>query len=295
MKKLLLSIISIIMIICFSATAFAASGKEPKKGTVSLNQKSIILYAYEEGADIAKGFNQSYKLKASTSKGYIVKDYIWSSSNTEIAEVSSDGTVMAKAPGTATITVKSYNGKASASCKVTVYMYYNLSHEGFCSQGCLHTGDTQNWNKIMQDSHLGNNFKLTFSSSNTKVATISSKGILKAKAPGKATITIKDKTSNTSLSFRVEVRKPATIELNKTKITLNVKKTSKLTLDISGDVEATYNMLAHKTLQWVSSNPKVATVDSNGVITAKAPGTAKITAISFGDKTMGTCTVTVKK
>ena len=47
-----------------------------------------------------------------------------------------------------------------------------------------------------------------------------------------------------------------------------------------------------KTVAWTSSNDAVATVDANGVVTAKAEGTATITATADG-KT-ATCTVTVK-
>ena len=50
-------------------------------------------------------------------------------------------------------------------------------------------------------------------------------------------------------------------------------------------------LMANKTVTWVSSNPKVATVDANGKVTAVGTGTAVITAVAGSDT--ATCNVTV--
>ncbi len=73
----------------------------------------------------------------------------------------------------------------------------------------------------------------------------------------------------------------ATIKLNKTKATLNIGKTT--TLSVTGTA---------KTVKWSSDKKSVATVTSKGKVTAKAPGTAKITATI--DSKKYTCTITVK-
>lgn len=79
-------------------------------------------------------------------------------------------------------------------------------------------------------------------------------------------------------AFSVEA---ATIKLNKTKATLNIGKTT--TLSVTGTT---------KTVKWSSNKKSVATVTSKGKVTAMAPGTAKITATI--DSKKYTCTITVK-
>lgn len=76
------------------------------------------------------------------------------------------------------------------------------------------------------------------------------------------------------------------VALDKTSAELQVGKTLTLTATVTPD-NAT-----DKAVAWTSSNDAVATVDANGVVTAKAEGTATITATASG-KT-ATCTVTVK-
>ena len=76
------------------------------------------------------------------------------------------------------------------------------------------------------------------------------------------------------------------VALDKTSAELQVGKTLTLTATVTPD-NAT-----DKAVAWTSSNDAVATVDANGIVTAKAEGTATITATA-GGKTV-TCTVTVK-
>ena len=78
----------------------------------------------------------------------------------------------------------------------------------------------------------------------------------------------------------------SSVALDKTSATLQVGKTLTLTATVTPD-NAT-----DKAVAWTSSNDAVATVDANGVVTAKAEGTATIIATA-GGKT-ATCTVTVK-
>ena len=76
--------------------------------SVSLNKTSLALE-----------IGRTYTLIKTVSPSNAVTSYTWSSSNTSVATVDSNGKVTAKASGTATITVKTSNGK-TATCKVTV-------------------------------------------------------------------------------------------------------------------------------------------------------------------------------
>ena len=100
--------------------------------SVSLNKTSLTL-------DVGK----SYTLTKTVSPSNAATSYTWSSSNTSVATVDGNGKVTAKASGTATITVKTSNGK-TANCKVTV----NLPTPQITSLSNTTGGIKISWNKV---------------------------------------------------------------------------------------------------------------------------------------------------
>ena len=100
--------------------------------SVSLNKTSLTL-------DVGK----SYTLTKTVSPSNAVTSYTWSSSNTSVATVDGNGKVTAKKAGTATITVKTSNGK-TATCKVTV----NLPTPQITSLSNTTGGIKISWNKV---------------------------------------------------------------------------------------------------------------------------------------------------
>ena len=100
--------------------------------SVSLNKTALTL-------DVGK----SYTLTKTVSPSNAVTSYTWSSSNTNVATVDKNGKVTAKASGTATITVKTSNGK-TATCKVTV----NLPAPQITSLTNTSGGIKISWNKV---------------------------------------------------------------------------------------------------------------------------------------------------
>ncbi len=133
---------------------------------------------------------------------------------------------------------------------------------------------------------------ITWTSKNTAVATVSTTGVVTAKADGTAVITAKTKDGNIERTCTVTVATPATfvtsVTLNKSTLTLTKYDTSILTATVL-PTNAT-----NKTLTWTSSNTSVATVDGDGKVTAVGPGTATITAKSNdGSNKSATCAVTV--
>ena len=79
------------------------------------------------------------------------------------------------------------------------------------------------------------------------------------------------------------------ITLNKTELVLEEEASETLVATINPS-----NTTDDKTLNWISSDEAVATVDQNGTIVAKQPGTAIITVTTTNDKT-AICEVTVTK
>lgn len=134
------------------------------------------------------------------------------------------------------------------------------------------------------------NKTLVWTSSNTKIATVSN-GVVKGVKAGRVIITAKTTDdSNISATCTVTVKQPVTrISLSK-KATMYTGK--KLTLKAKANPANASN----KALTWKSSNTKIAKVASNGVVTGVKAGTVKITATAKdGSRKSATCTVTVRQ
>lgn len=198
------------------------------------------------------------------------KSVVWTSSNNAIATVSSDGVVTAKAAGTVTITA-SANG-VSATAQVTVKVpSLTLSK----SSGAVAVGG-----KITIGATSDPAGKITYKTSNKKIATVSSKGVVKGIKVGTAKITV---TSNgISKTYKVTVKKQ-TLTLKKSSATITAGKTITINATASPTGTITYK----------TSNKKVATVNSKGVVKGVKAGTATITVKCNG--VTKTYKVTVKK
>ena len=133
---------------------------------------------------------------------------------------------------------------------------------------------------------------VTYKTSNKKVATVNAKGKITAKKKGTATITIYSKADKKkTCKIKVTVGTPVTkVKLNKTKANLNVGKSLTLKTTLSPKKPS------NKGIIWKSSNTKIATVTSKGVVKAKKAGMVKITATAKdGSGKKAVCKITVKK
>lgn len=157
--------------------------------------------------------------------------------------------------------------------------------------GSIVEGETLKLTAIVSPKEATNP-ELTWSSSNSSVASVAGDGVITAIAEGSATITAAAVDgSNVKATCEITVTKrviPVTkIELNETAITLKKDETAQLTAVITPS-DATY-----QTVTWASDKTDVATVDANGKVTAKAAGEAKITATSTEGIVSNACVVTV--
>lgn len=130
------------------------------------------------------------------------------------------------------------------------------------------------------------NTKVDWKSKNESVARVSQDGVVTAVAAGTAVITAS--ADGISAECTVTVTPPAkSVRLDKDTLTLSVGGAETLTASVKPD------SLTDKNVTWSTSDAAVATV-ANGVVTAKAPGTATITAALKTDNTIkATCQVTV--
>lgn len=233
---------------------------------------------------------RAYLYTGSSSDYYFI---VWMSSNPTVATVDGDGKVTGRSAGTATITAISDRGDRAA-CKVTVT---KESAEGEAKKPALDQSSLSFALKY-DDLHPTKQLKLInndhsfiyvyqWLSSNPEVATVDGNGLVTAQGTGGATITA-------LASNGQAVRCTVTVTSDIGRVTLNKNdllfKTvgSKETLTASVALESGGSV----PITWVSSNPGVATVDPNGVVTAVADGEAKITALSPEGR-FDTCSVLV--
>ncbi len=210
----------------------------------------------------------------------------WTSSNTNVATVSSAGKVTGINPGTCTITVTTKDGGYKSTCTVTVYKKVSVTSLTLdSSKLTMNKGDSTTILATITPANASEK-TITWSSTDTTVATVSSKGVVTAKATGTTVITALTKDGNFLQQCKVTVEQAVTsVKLSATEVKLSVGKTKTLKATVSPS-DAT-----NKKVTWSSSNEKVATVSSSGVVTAKAKGTATITAKTKDGGYVAVCTI----
>lgn len=271
-----------------SATVFAPEKQEStcdfcgEKTTKTVGEKltpTVKLTATK----LALKTKQSVTVRATgLAKGDYVKS--WTSSKKSVATVDKNGKITATSKeGTAVITVTLASGK-TAKVTVTVKMIRTTKLTKVPKTLSLTTGKKYTLKPVVTPSNSQE--KVTYKSSNTKIATVSSTGVITAKKVGKVTITVQSGKQKATVTLTVK-KAPAlkVIKNVPTKKTITKGKTYTLKPQL-------YPSGAIAKITYTSSNKSVATVDSKGKITAKKKGTAVIT-VKAG-KFTAKCKVTVK-
>lgn len=213
---------------------------------------------------------------------------VWTSSNEKVATVDTKGKVQALTPGYTIITA-SINGKSS-TCKVTVNSNYIPVEKITLNKSSLSLviGAKETLTKTIKPSNATNQ-DVSWYSSDSSVATVSSNGEIIAKKVGTTIITVSSATSQATCKVTVvDTVELTKITFNKTNLTIKEKKTEKLNITFNP------SNATNKKVTWKSSNTNVATVNNQGLITAIKPGTATITAVSNDGGHVATCKVTVE-
>ncbi|MGD0591270.1 MAG: malectin domain-containing carbohydrate-binding protein [Bacteroidota bacterium] len=135
------------------------------------------------------------------------------------------------------------------------------------------------------------NQSVTWSSSNTAVATVSSTGLVTGVANGTATITVTTvdgaKTATSAITVTTSNVPVTGVSVSPTTVSINTGATSQLTATVSP------SNATNKNVTWSSSNTAVATVNSTGLVTGVASGTATITVTTADGAKTATSAVTV--
>lgn len=284
-----------------SATGFGGSEKPPVVNpkndsvtSVTVSPKTLSLKVAETGKVAATVALASDKDTTITKKA--AKTVKWISSNDKVATVDQNGNVKAVAAGTATITATSTaDTKKADTCAVTVtedkkddkpvdttVAVTSLTLNA--KTVYLKTGAKLTVKAVVAPSNATDK-KVTWTSNKKNIASVDSKGVIKAgKKTGKATITAKagSKTAKVTVNVVKKAKKTTSVKLSKTKVTLKAKEQIALS--------ATLSKGATSKVKWTTSDKKVAAV-KDGVVTAKKKGTAVVTATADGKS--ADCVITV--
>lgn len=215
------------------------------------------------------------------------KNVTWSSSDDTTVTVE-DGVVTGKKVGTATITAETSNGlKATAEVIVKEIAVTKVTLSE--TTATMTIGGELELTATIEPKNATDQ-RLTWSSSDTGVATVDSNGKVTAKGAGTATITATAASGITAaceITVSDEVIEVTAVTLDRTEATVKVGKSLQLTATIepSGATD--------QKLEWTSSDSDIAIV-TDGRVTGVAPGEVTITVKTTNGKT-ATCTITVKK
>ena len=218
----------------------------------------------------------------------------WESSDNQVATVE-NGVVTAKAPGKATITVKTVDGGKTATCTVNVngpqtkpVTNVTLNKAAMT----LEVNGTEKLTATVEPSDASNK-DVTWESSKKDVATVEQDGTVKAVGAGEATIKVtaqdgSGKYAECKVTVSAPTKPVTNVSLNKTELKLEVSGTEKL------EAKVEPNDATNQNVKWESSNNDVATVEQDGTVKAVSAGevTIKVTA-QDGSGKYAECKVTV--
>lgn len=214
--------------------------------------------------------NESFKLTATVYPENVTDKYIvWSSQNENIVMVVSDGTVYGMQEGS--VYVYATCGEASARCRVNV-VRPRVEYIDIPGSIDLEVGyEYEITPRIYPEYGLYG--KKSWSSDNEKVAYVYENsygdGVVVAQSPGDARITFA--VDSLSVYCDVHVYTNSYLYLHDYEVTMLTGQTKKL------QVSADEYTLEHNMLEWYTSDRDVATVDSEGVVSAVGPGKCVIT------------------
>lgn len=262
---------------------------KPAPSSVKINPESITL-----------GMGESFTISENTNSGSYANsaNLAWSSYNNSVATVtkgsSNKAVITAKGTGTTYILITLYNEK-TAICKVTVKNAPSSVKTNPTSL-TLGKGESYTISESTNSGSYANASNLKWSSSNTKVATVTkgsgNKATIKATGTGTAYVKITLYNGKTAQCKVTVKNAPASVSLSKTSLTLN--KGESYTISECTN-SGSYANAAN--LKWSSSNTNVATVtkgsSNKAVIKANSKGTAYIKITLYNGKT-AQCKVTVK-
>ncbi len=249
----------------------------PAPEAVELNKTSMTVYVGKTGTITAKVLPEG-----------AVQSVTFKSSDTTIATVNSKGVVSGLKIGQATITVRTKDKSKYKKCKVTVKNKPVTGVSLNKTSLTLEVGKATTLTATVKPSDATVK-TVTWTSSNTKIAKVSSSGKVTALASGTANIMVTTKDGGYTAKCKVTVPAVAVTGVSLNKNSLDIMKGNTFVLKATVKPSSALD----KTVTWSSSNEKIAKVSASGKVTAVAKGSATITATTNDGGKTAKCKVTV--
>ena len=221
--------------------------------------------------------------------GYTTDDLIWTSSDTSVATVN-NGEVKGLKVGTATIVITTKDGKYTATASVTVSEGEPVDVESVSigGSGNVYVGSTLKLSVTVKPSNATDK-SVTWTSSDSSIATVDKNGKVTGKKEGKVTITVTTSNGKTATKEVTVKERPAVSSVSISgSSSVNVGKTITLKATVKP------SDAADRTVTWsVKNGTGSATIDKNGKLKGVKAGTVTVTAKTKNGKSASK-TITVK-
>jgi uncharacterized protein YjdB len=265
-----------------SATITATSEGVSATATVTVSLVPVSAVAVlPSTASVTAGQTVALAAVVRDTAGTVLTDRVvsWTSSDTHVAIVSATGVVTGVAAGTTVITASS-EGK-SGSSTITVVAPAIGSVTVAPSSDTVQVGDKVTLTATVKDvtGAVVTDRPVTWTSSNTAVATVSTGGIVTGRSAGTAVITATSGGRSGSATVLVIPVPVGSVTISPASASLVPTQRLPLSAEVR---DANGAVVTDRPVSWASSNTAVATVSGTGIVTAVAPGTATITATSEG-------------
>ncbi|HJC32643.1 MAG TPA: Ig-like domain-containing protein [Candidatus Anaerobutyricum faecale] len=255
-------------------TAITSTGKTDSVDiTVSYGKELSV-----SEPEITVGNGKTGKITPVISPANAKDTFTYTSSNTSVATVDSSGTVTGRSGGTAVITVKSTGG-LTAECTVTVT---DISLQ---STATVNINKTAKISPTTKPTDLAQ--KITWNSLDDSIVTVDDSGTITGVSPGTAKVQAVNEQGVTAVCTVTVTGYATDMQLDRTSIYMELGTTDKILTTLTPEN-------ATDTMKYSSSSSGVVSVDAEGVLTAKAVGSAQITVTTTGGLTRY-CSVVVSE
>lgn len=214
------------------------------------------------------------------------KSVTWISSNTSVVTVDESGMLTAVGSGSAAVLVQSNDSGVTAMCNVSVYQPVETVTMNY-TEMTVRKG-TIFWLYATAGPDNAVNKTILWTTNDPNVATVDSSGMVTTVSPGECTITATSQDSGVFATCKVTVTEPVTgITLNYTENAIYAGEKFVIIPTVT-PLDAD-----NKAVTYMSSDPTVAAVDENGIVTGLKGGSCVILVTTVERGLVASCTVTV--